>query len=92
MISHGCPVRNGITSPSHRKVAVFLKFLDFATPKAKHHNNDHSNCQCKNGKEGQSGEPVPVSFGPIGYLPGFSEAPVQLLTHCFEFASCGFSM
>lgn len=64
VISHGRPVRNGIASPGHRKFAVFLKFLDFAIPKAKHHNNDHSNCQGKNWNEASRASQCPYRLGP----------------------------
>lgn len=100
---HGRPIRNRIAIPSYEELAVFLQLLDFTIPKAKDHDNNHSNCQSKNWKECQSGEPVPVPIGPsvmlgktfsifIEFFPGFGEAPIQLLAHCVKISPCGLIM
>ncbi len=44
VIDDGRPICNRISSPIHIEIAVFLKLLDFAVPKAKDHDNKHSNC------------------------------------------------
>ena len=103
MIDHGRPIRNRASRSSHIELAEFLKLFDFAIPKAEYHDNTHSNCQSKNWKESQAGEPMSVSIAPgvvlgkcnrisIEFLFCFSETSIQIMTHCIETTPCSFFM